>query len=718
MKKIFILSTALFLVGSVFSQGTSVSFCDNFDSYQNGDPIAATSSDWETWGSITSPIPPFIDDAEVTNILSNSGDFSLYFEAVGAGGPQDVVLPFGSGNPYTIGDFEFSANFFVNQGTGAYFNFQAENTPGTTWSLDVQMDATGNISFQNGGGATIFLTSTYPMNTWFEIKTVVDLTNNNWEIFIDNQSQGSFTNTVNKIASLDLYPITGHQFYIDDVCYSYTPYIALTYDMSAIDLDFASFIALSSAPFTVSGEIINYSSTTITSLDINYSINGAAPIVDNLIGQNLVLFDILNFNHSINWTPPSIGTYVIEVWASNLNGNIDLNTANDTLSQIITVLTSIPEKITVGEEKTGSWCGWCPRGAVALGEMEATSNFIGIAVHNGDPMVISSYDGSLGNYIPGGYPGGGVDRVLTGDPSDFSTMHASRVAETVPCGVNSINASFDGITNKISVSTEVETFGEMSGDFRLSCVIVEDDLESTSSGWAQANSYSGGGSGVMAFPSNINGGYNFSVGANPAQSSDFGGYDHVARSLSNNDILGDVGSLPSGTVTAGIYNYTFANVDITSLAAYSDAGFNWTKAHAVVMIINATTGEILNAQEVALTSSNVASSWDCDVVNGCSDPLSGNGQYSSLAACAAVCNSTSIQENNKSEFNIYPNPVKNIITIVGDYLSADIYDVFGKLVLNSKTQKTINVSTLSNGVYFININTKNTSTVKKITITK
>ena len=176
MKKIFTLSTALLLVGSVFSQGTSVSFCDNFDSYQNGDPIAATSSDWETWGSITSPTPPYGDDADVTNILSNSGDFSLYFEAVGAGGPQDVILPFGAGTPYTIGDFEFSANFFVNQGTGAYFNFQAENTPGTTWSLDVQMDATGNISFQNGGGATIFLTSTYPMNTWFEIKTVVDLT--------------------------------------------------------------------------------------------------------------------------------------------------------------------------------------------------------------------------------------------------------------------------------------------------------------------------------------------------------------------------------------------------------------------------------------------------------------------------------------------------------------------------------------------------------------
>ena len=113
-----------------------------------------------------------------------------------------------------------------------------------------------------------------------------------------------------------------------------------------------------------------------------------------------------------------------------------------------------------------------------------------------------------------------------------------------------------------------------------------------------------------------------------------------------------------------------------------------------------------------------AASWDCDAVNGCVDPGTGLGQYTSAGACTAVCNVTSINENNTSEFNIYPNPVKNVLTITGDYSSANIYDVFGKLVLTSETQKTIDVSTLSNGVYFVNINTENTITVKKITIAK
>jgi hypothetical protein len=118
------------------------------------------------------------------------------------------------------------------------------------------------------------------------------------------------------------------------------------------------------------------------------------------------------------------------------------------------------------------------------------------------------------------------------------------------------------------------------------------------------------------------------------------------------------------------------------------------------------------------TSGGAVASWDCDAVNGCIDPGTGLGQYTSAGACTSVCNITSIQENNTSEFNIYPNPVKDVLTIDGIYNSVNIYDVFGKLVLTSETQKIIDVSSLSNGVYFVNINTENTINVKKITVAK
>jgi hypothetical protein len=472
------------------------------------------------------------------------------------------------------------------------------------------------------------------------------------------------------------------------------------------------------APTSISieGTITNVGGNTINAMDITWT-DGINSYPDNLSGLNIAPNTTYNFTHANQLSMPNPGSANISVTIDMVNSSVDPNMSNNTLNTHTTTLTSIPEKYTVGEEKTGTWCGWCPRGAVALAEMEATPNFIGIAVHNSDPMTISSYDGSIGTYITGGYPQGGVDRVVVDNPANFSTMHASRVNDVVPCGVNSITAFFDGNTNKISVSTEIEAFGEMAGDFRLSCVIVEDDLESTASGWPQANYYSGGGSGVMAFPFNVNGGYDFSTGADPSLPADFGGYDHVARSLSSNNILGDPNSLPSGLINIGTHNYTFADVNTASLSAYNDVGFNWNKAHAVVMIVNTTTGEILNALKEALTSNLAAESWDCDGQGNCSDPGTGNGAYSSLSACEAACIATEINEA-VSNLTIYPNPVKDALIINGDYNSVDIYDIYGKVVLSSDAKQTINVSSLASGIYMLNINTGNKTQTQRITITK
>jgi hypothetical protein len=119
------------------------------------------------------------------------------------------------------------------------------------------------------------------------------------------------------------------------------------------------------------------------------------------------------------------------------------------------------------------------------------------------------------------------------------------------------------------------------------------------------------------------------------------------------------------------------------------------------------------------TSGGAAASWDCDIVNGCIDPGTGTGQYTSLGACTSVCNiTTSIQDNNTSEFNIYPNPAKDVLIIDGIYNSVNIYDVFGKLVLTTKSQKSIDITKLSNGVYMLEINTGNAFKTKKITIAK
>lgn len=75
-------------------------------------------------------------------------------------------------------------------------------------------------------------------------------------------------------------------------------------------------------------------------------------------------------------------------------------------------------------------------------------------------------------------------------------------------------------------------------------------------------------------------------------------------------------------------------------------------------------------------------------------------------------------EDISSLFKTFPNPAKDILTIEGSYISVDVYDVYGKLFLSAESAKTINVSSLSNGIYMLIINTEKGTATQKITITK
>ena len=75
--------------------------------------------------------------------------------------------------------------------------------------------------------------------------------------------------------------------------------------------------------------------------------------------------------------------------------------------------------------------------------------------------------------------------------------------------------------------------------------------------------------------------------------------------------------------------------------------------------------------------------------------------------------------------SIYPNPLLkgdnlNIKSSSPLNLTINIHNVNGKLILsnqdNNLINKTINVQDLSNGIYFINIESNNFSTTKKLVI--
>jgi hypothetical protein len=112
---------------------------------------------------------------------------------------------------------------------------------------------------------------------------------------------------------------------------------------------------------------------------------------------------------------------------------------------------------------------------------------------------------------------------------------------------------------------------------------------------------------------------------------------------------------------------------------------------------------------INITGTSIAQSWDCDEQGNCIDPGNGNGQYSTLSACNYVCVSTAIGEINNNLF-IYPNPASNKININYRGLK-EIYNVLGDKVIHT-FENEINISSLSKGVYFLKAGDTNIRLIK------
>lgn len=72
---------------------------------------------------------------------------------------------------------------------------------------------------------------------------------------------------------------------------------------------------------TISGEVVNNSTTTVTSFDVVYTVDGGFPFRHSVTGVNLDQGDTYNFSHADLWTPDAEGFYKIEARIDNVNGN-------------------------------------------------------------------------------------------------------------------------------------------------------------------------------------------------------------------------------------------------------------------------------------------------------------------------------------------------------------------------------------------------------------
>lgn len=426
---------------------------------------------------------------------------------------------------------------------------------------------------------------------------------------------------------------------------------------------------------TLGGTVYNNGYTPITSFEVKYLPQGSAtPVTGTVTGMTIAPFTSYDFTTPTAYAiPATVGNTNIDMWVE-LTGDVNVN--NDSGKTTVGAAAFMPTKKIFIEEGTGTWCGWCPRGAVFMDETWKShpENFSLVAAHNNDPMTISSYDNFMGSNFFQGYPSMAVDRNEVMDPSALPDVY-NEMKDYFGFADVTVNAP-SVLGENFYIGVKVKPAIDLSGEYRLGMIITEDRVHSeTGSTWGQTNYYAGGSRGVM-------GGFENLPSTVPAKDMY---YDFVARQVVGGN-TGASKSLPA-TMTAGsTYDYLFT----TAL----DAKWDKNKLRAVVFLMRSSDNMVLNSSYHTVNLS----------VKNVQDGISGFRVFPNPAT-----------ENAYVRFTL-ANTSKVQIQVT-DAMGRTVYATEAQMEAGSNTA-TITTSNFAAGLYNIKVITEQGSTSERLSVVK
>ncbi len=309
------------------------------------------------------------------------------------------------------------------------------------------------------------------------------------------------------------YPATGAEG-SDDVVYTFY-WGGIQYDLAMTSLDFGEIVNLGNQ--TVSGTVTNQGSVVVTGFDLVYQIDGGAPQVDSLSGLFIDAFGgTYDFTHSTLWSILTGGsTHDVTVWAENINvSHADQRTCNDELTaSVLAANDTWGFKRVMLELFTGSWCGWCPDGAVVRDQIIADygPRVVAVDIHDGDGMEFA--EGIRSEFGVSGYPNGMVDRTVFEGEADephsrgsWPTNVEAQLSAYTPVNVG-VSSSYNSNTRQVQVTLDAEFTDYANGDLRFVCMLIEDNVVGSGADYDQTNyldsepghPYEGAGNPIVGF---------------------------------------------------------------------------------------------------------------------------------------------------------------------------------------------------------------------------
>lgn len=285
------------------------------------------------------------------------------------------------------------------------------------------------------------------------------------------------------------------------------------------------------------------------------------------------------------------GSYPVTIRITEVNGQPN-GEADSSVRLDMSVIKEMPRHKPLMEEYTGCWCQYCPRGMAAMDALNDIygDNFIGVAYHNGDNMDVITPTPNR----PSGYPHAFIDRVVDTDPF-FGTSGASlgiqsdwkkRAALSTVAAIELQARWTDSELTAVGVSAEVSFICNFQDNpYRLSYILLADDLTGSGRGWSQVNAYSGQSTNDTYLkewaqrPSTV-------VGLH---------FNDVAIQTSCSGAATLEESLPASVKGGEPYehHYVFSTAD-------NDLVQNPTKLRVVAVLVDTRTGEVVNAEQTSV----------------------------------------------------------------------------------------------------------------------
>ena len=272
----------------------------------------------------------------------------------------------------------------------------------------------------------------------------------------------------------------------------------------------------------------------------------------------------------------------VKIEVTEVNGHTEEAYFDNTVSGTISCAEKTFRQEMVVEEFTGTWCGYCPIGLVGMAYMKEKyghDGFNGIAVHNGDPMMVPSYSSFATTYSKGAYPSALINRkiyFLEPWPEVLEGYYKELTKFPTYAGIT-LEAEYSVEENVINVSSVTEfSFDEAEAEYAMAYVIVEDNVGP----YTQTNSFAGGSSGELEGwsnkPSKVENTY----------------YNEVAQLIDRT--YGIVGSIPSDIKANSPYKYETA----LSCEEVENIG----ECEVIALLLNTTTGEIVNSTKARISN--------------------------------------------------------------------------------------------------------------------